>query len=114
MVAGYGLSLVTFTAGARYTFRFSGDKLSRYSAFAQGLAGRAHGFDSMFPAANGSLADAANSPAILAGGGVDGSANRHFAIRAIQADYLRTQLPNNASNEQNLLRIGAGIVLHAW
>ncbi len=112
--AGEGLSLVTFTAGPRYTFRFSGDKLSRYSVFAQGLVGRAHGFDSIFPAANGSLAGAANSLAILAGGGVDVTVNRHLAIRAIQADYLRTQLPNNANNEQNLLRLGAGIVLHAW
>ena len=112
--AGDALSLVSFTVGPRYTLRFSGDKLSRYSAFAQGLVGFAHGFDSMFPATNGSLTGAASSLAILAGGGVDVTVSKHLAIRAIQADYLRTQLPNNAGNAQNLLRLGAGIVLHAW
>jgi hypothetical protein len=34
-----------------------------------------------------------------------------FAIRAIEAEYLRTQLPNAADNLQQNLRIGAGVVL---
>ncbi len=50
----------------------------------------------------------------MAGGGLDITLSRYVAIRAFQADYLRTQLPNNASDEQNLLRLGAGIVLRAW
>jgi hypothetical protein len=29
-------------------------------------------------------------------------------------DSLRTQMPNGANNEQNLLRLGAGSVLRAW
>jgi outer membrane immunogenic protein len=111
---GDGLSLVFFTVGPRYTFRFRGEKLSHYSTFAQGLVGAAHGFDSLFPASNGSLAGAANSLAVLAGGGLDIPMSRYIAIRAFQADYLRTQLPNNASDEQNSLRLGAGVVLHAW
>lgn len=112
--AGDGLSLVSLTVGPRYTFRFRGEKLSHYSAFAQGLVGAAHGFDSLFPASNGSLAGAANSLAVLAGGGLDIPMSKHIGIRAFQADYLRTQLPNNASDEQNLLRLGAGVVLHPW
>jgi hypothetical protein len=41
------------------------------------------------------------------------SLNKYLALRPIQEDYLRTQMPNGASNEQNLLRLGAGVVLRA-
>jgi hypothetical protein len=112
--AGVGLSLVSFTVGPRYSFRFSGEKRSRYTPFVQGLVGAAHGFDGLFPSANGSAAGAASALAVLAGGGLDLSINRHVAIHAIQADYLRTQLPNAAGNQQNLLRVSAGIVLRIW
>jgi outer membrane immunogenic protein len=111
---GAGLSLVSVTAGPRYSFRFSGEKRSRYTPFVQGLVGSVHGFDSLFPSANGSAAGAANALAVLAGGGLDLTMNRHLAIHAIQADYLRTQLPNAAGNQQNLLRVSAGIVFRIW
>ena len=106
--AGDDLSLVVFTVGPRFSHRFSGGK---FTPFAQGLVGAAHGFDGLFPSSGGSLAGAANGLAVLAGGGLDLTINRHLAIRAIQADYLRTQLPNGQGNEQNLLRVSAGIVL---
>ena len=106
--AGDGLSLVTFTVGPRFSHRFSA---GRFAPFVQGLVGAAHGFDGLFPGSGGSLAEAASSLAVLTGGGLDLTINRHLAIRAIQADYLRTQLPNAQRNEQNLLRLGAGIVL---
>jgi hypothetical protein len=106
-----GLSLVSFTVGPRLSHRFSG---GRFTPFVQGLVGAAHGFDGLFPGANGSASGAASSLAVLAGGGLDLKMNRHVAIRAVQADYLRTQLPNGQGNEQNLLRLGAGIVLRVW
>jgi outer membrane immunogenic protein len=105
--AGDGLSLVAFTVGPRFSHRFSG---GRFTPFVQGLVGAAHGFDGLFPGSSGSLAGAANARAVLAGGGLDLTINRHLAIRAIQADYLRTQLPNGQGDEQNLLHLGAGIV----
>jgi hypothetical protein len=46
--------------------------------------------------------------------GLDLTINRHLAIRAVQADYLRTELPNGQGNQQNLLLAGAGIVLRVW
>jgi hypothetical protein len=106
--AGDDLSLVVFTVGPRFSHRFSAGK---FTPFVQGLVGVAHGFDGLFPGSNGSLFGAASALAVLAGGGLDLTINRHFAIRAIQADYLRTQLPNGQGNEQNLLRLGAGAVL---
>jgi hypothetical protein len=106
--AGDDLSLVVFTVGPRISHRFSSGK---FTPFVQGLVGAAHGFDGLFPGAGGSLSGAASALAVLAGGGLDLTIKQHIAIRAIQADYLRTQLPNGQGNEQNLLRLGAGIVL---
>jgi len=109
--AGDGLSLVAFTVGPRFSHRFAGGK---FTPFVQGLVGAVHGFDGLFPGSSGSLSGAASARAVVAGGGLDLTINRHIAIRAIQADYLRTQLPNGQGNEQNLLRAGAGIVLRVW
>jgi hypothetical protein len=106
--AGNDLSLVVFTVGPRFSHRFAGGK---FTPFVQGLVGVAHGFDGLFPGSGGSLAGAASARAVMAGGGLDLTINRHLAIRAIQADYMRTQLPNGEGNEQNLLRAGAGIVV---
>jgi hypothetical protein len=52
-----------------------------------------------------------NSFGLEVGGGVDIGLSRHFAVRAIQADWLRTQFPNSTTNIQNSFRLGAGIVL---
>jgi hypothetical protein len=109
--AGNDLSLVVFTVGPRFSHRFAG---GRFTPFVQGLIGVAHGFDGAFPGSNGSIFGAATARAALAGGGLDLTINRHLAIRAIQADYVRTQLPNGQGNQQNLLRAGAGIVLRVW
>lgn len=42
------------------------------------------------------------------GGGVDFKVNKHFSIRAIQADYLMSRFLNT---HQNNIRLSAGIVL---
>jgi peptidoglycan-associated lipoprotein len=49
---------------------------------------------------------------MLAGGGVDIGLSRHIALRLVQADYVRIQLPNSITNVQNNFRLGAGIILH--
>lgn len=110
--SGVGLSMVTATFGPRYTWYKSigGARKKSLSIFGQGLIGEAHGFNSYFPTAAGSLTDY-NSFALQVGGGVDIGLSRHFAIRAVQADWIRTQFPNSTSNIQNTFRIGAGVVL---
>jgi hypothetical protein len=44
--------------------------------------------------------------------GLDYKYRRHLSFRVIQADYGYTRLPNNAGNDQNLLRISTGITYH--
>ena len=104
--SGIPLSLVTSTFGPRYRWH-AGRRLSLY---AQGLIGEANGFRSLFPTAAGSQPEA-NGFAVQVGGGADFSLSDRFAIRMIDAAWSRTQLPNDTSNVQNDLRLGAGVVL---
>jgi len=103
--SGLDLSLLTYMAGPRYSLHLK----HGLKPFAQFLAGGVHGFDSAFPHAGGALSSA-NSFAFSTGGGLDYGLSRHIAARAVQLDYLKTYLPNNASDEQNNLRLGVGIV----
>jgi hypothetical protein len=105
--SGVGLDMVTAVFGPRYTWQ---PAQRRYAIYAQFLAGEANGLHSVFPSARGA-SDSAGSIAWLAGGGMNISLTRHLALRAFEADWLRTQLPNAATNVQNNLRVGAGIVI---
>lgn len=107
--SGVGLDMVTATFGPRYT-RYKSSAKHSLAIFGQGLIGEAHGFNSYFPSAGGALTDY-NSFALQVGGGVDVGLSRHLAVRAIQADWLRTLFPNSSTNVQNSLRVAAGIVI---
>jgi peptidoglycan-associated lipoprotein len=110
--SGVGLTMVTTTFGPRYTWYRPGHGGGKKSLaiFGKALIGESHGFNSYFPTLSGSLTDY-NSFALQVGGGVDIGLSRRFAIRVIQADWLRTQFPNSTTNVQNNLRLGAGVVL---
>jgi hypothetical protein len=104
--SGVPLSLVTATFGARYTWQQPG---RRYALFGQLLGGEAFGFDSIFPAAGGALENA-KSLAAQAGGGMNIDVSPHLALRAFEADWLRTQMPNTTTNVQNSIKMGAGVI----
>ena len=109
--SGYGLSLVTAVFGPRYTYFRPGSVNRNHglAIFGQGLIGESWGFDSYFPSTSGVQTDA-RSLALHVGGGVDIGLSRHFAVRVLQADWLRTQFPNANTNVQNNLGLSAGIV----
>lgn len=102
-----GLDMITVTFGPRYTWT---PAHARYSIYGQGLVGEAWGMNGVFPNPSGANT-VANSLAVKAGGGLNIHLAQHLALRAFEADYLRTQLPNSASNAQNNLLLGAGLVL---
>lgn len=104
--SGVPLSLVTVIFGPRY--RWHADR--RISIYGEGLIGEADGFRSLFPAKTGQQQDA-NGFASQVGGGIDYRLSGRFAIRGLDAAWLRTQLPNSTDNVQNTLTLGAGIVL---
>lgn len=101
---GQDLTLMTYTSGPRYTLH-----TRRVAPFAEALFGAAHASDSYFPQ-GASYSTNATSFALNVGGGVDVELSRRFAIRAVEARFLRTGFPDGSTNEQNHLMIGAGIV----
>jgi peptidoglycan-associated lipoprotein len=104
--SGVGLDMVTATFGPRYTWS---PAHRRYAIFGQALVGEAHGMNSVFPNPAGAN-DSANSLALYVGGGINVRLKDHLALRVLEADWLRTQLPNATTNVQNNLRVGAGLI----
>ena len=104
--SGVPLTLTVITFGPRY--RWHVDK--RVSIYGEGLVGVASGSNSVFPNVSGATSNA-SSWAWQAGGGLDFRVAPHLAIRALDVGYVHTALPNATNNAQNILRLGAGIVL---
>ena len=71
---------------------------------------RGSGFRSLFPSVSGA-GSSASSLALQIGGGVDLKLSHYVAVRALEASWLRTQLPNSTNDRQNSLRLGAGLVV---
>lgn len=103
--SGVGLDLIAYTAGLRYT---TASGKGRLIYFGEALGGAVHGANSIFPAAN-KFNTTGNSLAIQVGGGISRPISYRLAIRIIEADWLRTELPNATTGIQNNFRLGAGI-----
>jgi outer membrane protein OmpA-like peptidoglycan-associated protein len=101
---GQDLTLITFAAGPKISHRYG-----KIEPFGQLLLGGARGSDSYFPTGNSSTATA-SSFALTTGGGLDFLLSKHFSVRLFEAQYVRSQLPNNVDNEQNELMLSAGLV----
>ena len=112
--AGVGLDKVSFMMGPRYTFQsrnWSGHNRSQYGGFrffGEGLIGGVHIFNTVVPSSAG-VAGAASSFVFQVGGGVDRTLRKNIGIRIVEADFVRSTLPNAGSNTQHDLRLGAGI-----
>lgn len=104
--SGVGLDLVTSTTGLRYTWR---PAHTRYSLYGQALAGVANGYNSDFPANSGVVASS-QSLALKLGGGLNIGMTRRIALRAIEADWLRTQFPNSTTGTQSSCQLNSGLV----
>jgi hypothetical protein len=103
--SGVPVNMVIVTFGPSYTYSHH-----RASLFVHGLVGEVDGFQGLYPQ-GGTASSSANALAVQAGGGLDVVLSRHLAVRMVQADYVRTQLPNSLTNVQNSVRLGVGIVI---
>ena len=105
-----GLSLVSGIGGLRMRW----PNHTRFQPFGQVLFGGVHGFDSYFPAPVGKPPTSYDTSfAMAVGGGLDVAVSRHIWIRALKADYNYSSLRNLQGDNQNQLRIGAGILFRA-
>jgi hypothetical protein len=113
---GVDISKISYMGGPRYTYKpwilkvRHRSKL-RIQAFGEGLFGDAHAFNSSFPSGIG-LKSSADSYAMQIGGGLHVFVSKNFAVRVLQADYVRTALPNDSSDLQDDLRLGFGLTYH--
>jgi hypothetical protein len=115
--------IVVNSSGTAYTYLF-GPRLSyrnstRFTPFAQVLAGGVHASDVTISGCSGSVCTplpAQNAFAMTAGGGLDIRLTRHFSIRAVQAEYMMTRFADvtygstGAAITQNDLRLSSGLV----
>jgi len=109
---GVDVNKITYMAGPRYTWTaWTGAKQHRLQIYGQGLFGGAHGFDGLYPSSN-STTSSANSFALQAGGGLNFYLNRNWGLRLLEADYVRTEFPNDADDVQNDTRLAFGVVYH--
>ena len=106
---GFNLRETDIMTGPRYTYRKGGKHENRL--FGELFVGEAHATDPLFPTSKG-FTDKANAFAWQAGGGWDLSLSKHFALRAIEVDFVRTYLPNGGSNNQNHIRLAVGLEYH--
>jgi hypothetical protein len=112
---GAGLSKVQFGVGPRYTYTaWTGRDAAfsrRLQLFGQGLIGGAHAYNGVFPGPSGTT-NTAGSLAVQAGGGLNLFFSKSLGVRLVEAEYVRTSLPNNGSNTQNDLRLAFGVIWH--
>jgi outer membrane protein OmpA-like peptidoglycan-associated protein/opacity protein-like surface antigen len=109
-------TLYSYLIGPRYSFRNS----TIVTPFVQVLIGGVHGSVGIPAGLLGnptSVTFTQNAFAMTAGGGLDVTVSKHWAIRVIQAEYFLTNFsaPSTVTglsvNRQNNLRISAGVVL---
>jgi len=108
---GVPVNLLIFTFGPRYTVKATHGK-HMVQVYGQSLIGEANGFKGLYPSPGGALTSA-NSLALQNGGGIDIDYTPHVSIRVLQADWLRTYLPDSRQNIENTMRLGIGIVFHS-
>jgi outer membrane immunogenic protein len=114
---GLDISKITFLAGPRYTYTFmthpaqAKDAKPRFQLFGQALFGGVHAFDSEFPASAG-VKTSAGSFALQTGAGVNLFVFRSLSLRLLEADYVRTELPNSLADTQNDFRLSFGASYH--
>lgn len=106
---GVNVNKLAFLAGPRLR-GYAGGKQSM-TFFGQALFGVVHGFNGLYPS-TGSPQYSASSWGMQAGGGLDVRLSHHLGVRLIEADWVYSTLPNNASNTQNDFKLGFGISLH--
>jgi opacity protein-like surface antigen len=100
--SGLSGNVFTYMFGPRISYRHN----DRFTPFGQVLVGGAR-LRVNVPS-SGSSNTTLNAWAIALGGGLDVKLSSHFAIRAVQAEYLMTRFN---SQRQNNARVSAGLVL---
>jgi len=104
--AGSDLNLYTYTAGPRISIRKTGPIVP----FAHLLLGGGHAGGSLYTMNFQGGTASRNAFVGIFGGGVDLSVSRHFAIRAVQVEWMHSRFANGLLDRQNNMRWTTGVV----
>ncbi len=106
---GDDLTLLTAMVGPRYTWSpaFLEGAGRRWNLFGEALLGVADVRETFYPAGSRQHTDAFG---FQLGGGLDFELSRHWSLRPLQVDWVRTSFRNGTTDVQNNLRLSAGIV----
>ncbi|MFC6645621.1 outer membrane beta-barrel protein [Granulicella cerasi] len=103
------------TGGLRYTYNFGHITPTatnrKLGVFVEGKGGYTLATAGQYPV-NGVVQNHASGLTYMGGGGVNLHAYQRFDVRLIDAQYVITKLPNGTTNQQNTLRLSAGINFH--
>ncbi len=113
---GVPLSFVAPMYGLSYNLR---TQVSKHAVrlLTHGMIGEAYGFSGVYPQALSATSNA-HGLAAKVGGGVDVGPLRNVglwrnvSVRALEANWLHTQLPNGTTNVQNDFQLSTGVVYH--
>lgn len=107
------LSEYSYLGGLRYTTGTGSATHAprRLQFFVEGLGGKVHAFNSLFPGTNGTT-KTADSLALEGGAGIDCRIGHKIGFRLLQADFVQTYLPNGQLNIQRDVRVSSGFSAH--
>ncbi|MDR3793626.1 MAG: hypothetical protein P4L03_09630 [Terracidiphilus sp.] len=108
-----GVNLTQFSAvvGPRYTVWTLKRAANKPNVYTQALVGFVAATNGLFVQVPNTTSRA-QSLAVQTGGGLNWPINKKIGWRALEADYIYTQLGNNANNIQNDLRLSSGVTFH--
>lgn len=112
-VRSYDVNKIAILAGPRYTRSLGAGSANgrRFKVYGDALAGEVYAFNGTFPS-SADFKSTAGSFALQTGGGVNMYFSKNLGVRLIEADYVRTLLPNGSANVQNDLRLAFGVTYH--
>ena len=108
---GVNLTQFSTVAGPRYTVWTFNRTANKPNVYVQALGGFVSASNGVFVQAPNTTSRA-QSLAVQTGGGLNWPINKKIGWRALEADFIYTQLGNNANNIQNDLRLSSGVTLH--
>ena len=106
---------VELLGGLRYTHNFGHITPTVYARhggiFLEAKGGYTFAISGLYPV-NGVVATSASGLTYAGGGGVNYHIYHRLDVRLFEADYVISKLPNGGTNQQNTLRLGAGLNFH--
>jgi hypothetical protein len=108
---------ITFLGGVRYVYNLGHNEALAWgrkgSVFIVGMGGYTFATSGLYPNSNDTaLTDHASALTYMGGGGFNIHVYEKLDVRIIEVDYVRTDLPNGGTNQQNTLRAAAGLNFH--